>query len=280
MGRPTLWLGDVCLGRDDLQRHLPTDRHVLHLRQSLLRRNRHISHRQLVNALIYTVAIGDEYRRLAQMLVQSLRFNGFCGGVIVLSDSNLAAPCRTITVDRGELEALRMTGPDVLYVRTVADRFIPQFFDFDYLLHIDADVLCMARIDEILAELADRSAIAVQRYNRPLSAVGQNFTPHDWSLVRGQPFAACGAIVGFPGGQIGRDFLRVWAFESAARRFDDQTALNVVLHRAYAGNFAYFPRATFWPSVEQAALVHFLGYRDRMQSIFESRYAEALSIQS
>jgi hypothetical protein len=233
-----------------------------------------------LNALIYTVAMGDEYRRLAAMLVQSIRFNGFAGEIIALSEAPLPGPCRSIIIDRRELEALRMTGRDVLYLRTIADRFIPGFFDFDYLLHLDADVLCTGRIDGILADLAARSAIAVQRYDRPLSAVAQNFTAHDWSVVRGQPFAACGAIVGFPGGQAGRDFLRLWAFEAGARRFDDQTALNVVLHRAYSGRFDFFPGAAFWPTVENSALVHFLGYRDRMQSVFESRYAAAFPVQS
>jgi hypothetical protein len=233
-----------------------------------------------LNALIYTVAMGEEYRWLAGMLVQSLRLSGFAGEIVVLSDAPLPGPCRTIMIDRRELEALRMTGRDVLYLRTVADRFIPGFFDFDYLLHLDADVLCTDRIDEILVDLATTSAIAVQRYDRPLSAVAQNFTAHDWSIVRGQPFAACGAIVGFPGGLIGRDFLRLWAFEAGARRFDDQTALNVVLHRAYGGCFEWFPRTIFWPIVENAALVHFLGYRDRMQPVFEKQYVESLSIRS
>ena len=213
--------------------------------------------------------MGDEYRRLAAMLVQSLRLNGIAGEVVALSDAPLVAPCRTITIVCRELETLRMTGRDVLYLRTIADRFIPRLFDFDYLLHLDADVLCLERIDAILDDLAARSVIAAQRYDRPLSAVAQNFTAHDWSLVRGHPFAACGGIVGFPGGQFGRDFLRLWAFEAGARRFDDQTALNVVLHRAYADRFDFFPRATFWPETRGSALVHFLGYRDRMKAVFE-----------
>lgn len=225
-----------------------------------------------MGSLIYTVAIGDEYRALAVLLVRSLRLNGYDGEIAVLAESSLPGRCETIVVDRAELIRLQMCGRDSLYLRTVADQFIPAFFNHDYLLHLDADVLCVGRIDEILAGLAARSVFAVQKYDRPLSAVGQNFTSRDWSRVQGHPLAACGGMVGFPGGSIGRDFVRLWAFEAAARRFDDQTALNVVLHRALQGQFDFIPRAIFWPHANDASLIHFLGYRASMPAVFEERY--------
>jgi hypothetical protein len=225
-----------------------------------------------MRCLIYTVAIGDEYRGLAGLLVRSLRINGYRGEVAVLAENPLPGPCDTIVVDRAELVRLQMCGSDALYLRTVADQFIPDFFNHDYLLHLDADVLCVGNIDELLAGLASRSVVAVQKYDRPLSALGQNFTSHDWSRVRGHPFAACGGMVGFRGGLAGRDFLRLWAFEAAARRFDDQTALNVVLHRGLGGRFEFIPRAVFWPQADPSSLIHFLGYRALMPGVFEERY--------
>jgi hypothetical protein len=222
--------------------------------------------------LIYTVAIGAHYRALASAMVRSLRRHGFDGQVAVLCDAPLdvasdIADQHEISADRlGELD---MCGTNAVYLRTVADHFIRHFYRHDYLLHIDADVLCTASPGPILADQDVGGRIGVQRYPRPLCAATQDFTAGDLRRVRERerrghrPFAACAGIVGFPGGRFGREFLRLWAFEAAGRRGNDQSALNVVLHRAYADDHAYLPGCTFWPD-KTGCLCHYLGRRGEM----------------
>ncbi len=222
--------------------------------------------------MIYTVAIGAEYRSLAGVMIRSLRGHGFAGEVAVLCDAPLAIPpgiAVQYEIAGDRLAAWDMAGPNAVYLRTVADQLIPRFFRHDYLLHIDADVLGTAPLDMLIEDASVIRRIGVQRYPRPLCAAAQDFTAYDLRRARDReraghrPFAACAGIVGFPGGRAGRDFLRLWAFEAAGRRGNDQSALNVVLHRAYAGSHVYLPGCTFWPDTA-GCLCHFLGSKDEM----------------
>lgn len=222
--------------------------------------------------LIYTAAIGARYRALAGLMVRSLRRHEYSGKVAVLCDVPLDVPSEfaiQYAIDADRLEALEMAGPKAVHLRTVADRFIPDFFRHGYLMHVDADVLCTGPLEPILNDTSVIRRIGVQRYPRPLCTAAQDFTACDLRRTRDREraghfaFAACAGIVGFPGGAMGRDFLRLWAFEAAGRRGDDQSALNVVLHRAYRDSHAYLPGCTFWPDTT-GCLCHFLGRKDQM----------------
>jgi len=225
------------------------------------------------DTLVFTAAIGVHYRALAGLMVRSLRRHGFSGEVAVICDEPVDLPdgwASQFVVPADRLAALDMGGRNAVYLRTVADPFIPRFFRYGYIMHIDADVLCTAPLSVILEDASITCQVGVQRYPRPLCAGAQDFTAHD--LRRGRerqrpgrrPFAACAGIVGFPGGTVGRDFLRLWAFEAAGRRGDDQSALNVVLHRAYADDHVYLPGCTFWPD-KTGCLCHFLGRQEEMR---------------
>jgi hypothetical protein len=224
------------------------------------------------NTLIYTVAIGARYRALAGLMVQSLRRHGFAGEIAVLCDVPLDIPAASAdqyAIDADRLAALHMAGPDAVYLRTVADRFIPGFYRHDYLMHIDADVLCTGPLEVVLEDSSVIRRIGAQRYPRPLCTAAQDFSAWDLRRARAREraghfaFAACAGIVGFPGGRVGRDFLRLWAYEAAGRRVNDQSALNVVLHRAYADDHVYLPGCTFWPDTT-GCLCHFLGRKGEM----------------
>lgn len=224
------------------------------------------------STLIYTAAIGVHYRALASLMVRSLRRHGFPGEVAVLCDAPVDIPpdfAAQYVIDADRLSAMDMAGPNAVHLRTVADRFIGRFFGRGYLMHIDADVLCTGALGAILEDGSVTRQVGVQRYPRPLCAAAQDFTACDLRRVRERAraghhaFAACAGIVGFPGGRRGRDFLRLWAFEAAGRRGNDQSALNVVLHRVYAGNHVYLPGCTFWPDTT-GCLCHFLGRREEM----------------
>jgi hypothetical protein len=224
------------------------------------------------NALIYTVAIGARYRELAGLMVRSLRRYGFPGGIAVLCDVPLDIP-RALAdhypIDAHRLAALDMAGPAAVYLRTIADRLIPGFFRHDYVMHIDADVLCTGRPDIILKDASVTRQVGVQKYPRPLCTAAQDFTAWDLRRARAREragqfaFAACAGIVGFPGRRTGREFLRLWAYEAAGRRGNDQSALNVVLHRAYPDDYIYLPGCTFWPDTS-GCLCHFLGRKEEM----------------
>jgi hypothetical protein len=224
------------------------------------------------NALIYTAAIGARYRALAGLMVRSLRRHGFAGEIAVLCDVPLDIPAGfadQYAIEADRLAALDMAGPEAVYLRTVADRFIPGFFRHDYLMHIDADVLCTGPLGMILEDPSIIRRIGVQRYPRPLCTAAQDFTACDLRRARAReragryPFAVCAGIAGFPCGRVGRDFLRLWAYEAAGRRSNDQSALNVVLHRAFPDDYVYLPGCTFWPDTT-GCLCHFLGRKGEM----------------
>ena len=169
----------------------------------------------LASSLIYTVAVGEPYRALAGLMVRSLHRFSFKAEVAVLCDEplNISSDLMNqIIIPPGKLSDLDMAGQNVVHLRTVADRFIPGLFDHNYILHIDADVLCTGSLDAIFLDPNVTSRVGVQAYPRPLCAAGQDFTAADWRRCASRnaqeraPGRPVRGIVGFPGGRLGTIF--------------------------------------------------------------------------
>lgn len=209
---------------------------------------------------------------MAGMLANSLRRNGFTGRIACIAGGDVDGCERcdipelagstpsTSSGQAGSPQADFAAGKSV-FLRTHGEQLIPGFFEHDYILYLDADVLAIAPLTPILDNPDVRSIVSAQCYFRPRSSCAYNFT--NWDIEQpGKRWGVCAGIVGFPGDQAGRDFYRLWHFESAGRRLQDETALNVVLHRSAAiwgTKWEYMPAVRMSSAEDRGeCLVHYL----------------------
>lgn len=102
----------------------------------------HHPHRYKPRTLIYTVAIGPFYRRMAELWKASLRRAGYTGGILIYSDVS-GDGYREIPP-----EVFRDVPRKELLIRHVIGA-IHDFSEFDFIMHMDCDSLAIRPINDL-----------------------------------------------------------------------------------------------------------------------------------
>lgn len=231
-------------------------------------------HRQKARTLIYTVAIGPFYRRMAELWRESLIKAGYTGKIVIYSDA--AGP--------GVVELPRSVFKDVPRVELLIRHYIGavnDFSQFDYVMHMDCDCLAIRPINELFKAMETApngrwcfTEMELTEDNRKYF-LPPGVEPRISRGIGGAIFASGRASFSRYCKQIVDEAMRISAWEMPCF---DQNALNGLAARGeidvheWPREWACFSNIGSEPITEKTKIVHFTGDPEKklcyMNSIF------------
>jgi hypothetical protein len=240
--------------------------------------------------LLYTVAMGERYRAFASMLANSVFMIGkWRHDMVVLSDrdSLVGSPPGLRVIDTTKNVSTPVQRGAIYAKRAkTAIQYHVDFKDYNYIVFLDSDMLVnTSRLHDLVCRAESSGHICVMK-DWPNWTVGLGHRLTGRYVLTAQErekwadVSINAGVVGFPGNDLGLDFLRRWEtmnIVGSERRFSDNASLYAIILRHFGGRWQHIGDTAPVSKLKRYSetLLHFAARKD---DLMESYYSEILGL--